>query len=163
MSARGIASSGGSLGPLVLTQVSAEERAARATFEKAEAEKRLQEAEVRLREAIAGLHKNQKVKSTYSTLFSARHPLCQHGDSCVANSVGSLCQSFMLAYGVRVGIGVLLRAFKLARKLPYYSFLDLKVGTIFIRHHVLSIPSLRGDNLTYDQCLNNIRSFSFRS
>ncbi|KAL2652112.1 hypothetical protein R1flu_020240 [Riccia fluitans] len=160
MSARGILSSEGSLGPLVLTQVSAEERAARATFEKAEAEKRLLEAEVRLREAIAELHKNQKTKATYSTLFSGRHPLCQHGESCVANSVGSLCQSFMLAYGVRVGIGVLLRAFKLARKRPYYSFLDLKLllseNNLIVREEACRTGLLFGG---FTGCYHAIRCF----
>ncbi|BBM96732.1 hypothetical protein MPTK1_1g00220 [Marchantia polymorpha subsp. ruderalis] len=160
MSARGIASNGGSLGPLVLNSISVEERAARATYEKAEAEKRLLEAEVRLREAIAELHKNQKKKATYSTLFSGRHPLCQHGDSCVANSVGSLCQSFMLAYGVRVGIGVLLRAFKLARKRPYYSFLDLKLllgeNNLIVREEACRTGLLFGG---FTGCFHAIRCF----
>ncbi|PTQ28060.1 hypothetical protein MARPO_0175s0021, partial [Marchantia polymorpha] len=151
---------GGSLGPLVLNSISVEERADRATYEKAEAEKRLLEAEVRVREAIAELHKNQKKKATYSTLFSGRHPLCQHGDSCVANSVGSLCQSFMLAYGVRVGIGVLLRAFKLARKWPYYSFLDLKLllgeNNLIVREEACRTGLLFGG---FTGCFHAIRCF----
>jgi hypothetical protein len=115
------------LGPLVLNAISPEERAARLTLEKVEAENRLKEAEARLREAIEELHFRQTGTTDASSVaFSGRHPLCQHGDSCVANAVGSLCQSFLLAYGVRVGIGVLLRAFKLVKKRPY-SVLDLKV------------------------------------
>ncbi|KAL3699817.1 hypothetical protein R1sor_017839 [Riccia sorocarpa] len=160
MSARGIWSGEESLGPIVLTQASAEQRAARATFEKVEAEKRLLEAETRLREAIAELHKNQKEKTTYSSLFSGRHPLCQHGESCVANSVGSLCQSFMLAYGVRVGIGVLLRAFKLARKRPYYSFLDLKLllseNNLIVREEACRTGLLFGG---FTGCYHAIRCF----
>lgn len=55
------------------------------------------------------------------------HPPCDHADvSCVANAIGNLCQSFLLSYGVRVGIGILLRAFKLARRKSYSSILDLK-------------------------------------
>lgn len=41
---------------------------------------------------------------------------------------GNLCQSFLLSYGVRVGIGILLRAFKLVRGHSYSSLLDLKVS-----------------------------------
>ncbi|CAM6019236.1 unnamed protein product [Sphagnum balticum] len=115
------------LGPLVLNAISPEERAARLTLEKEEAENRLKEAEARLREAIEELHFRQTGTTDASSVaLSGRHPLCQHGDSCVANAVGSLCQSFLLAYGVRVGIGVLLRAFKLVKKRPY-SVLDLKL------------------------------------
>ncbi|CAM6085969.1 unnamed protein product [Calypogeia fissa] len=109
------------------TDVYAQERAAEAAIEKAEAEKRLLEAEARLRDAIALLHKNRVETAPHSPLLSGRHPLCTHGDSCVAHSVSSLCRSFMLAYGVRLGIGVILRAFKLARKRPHYSFLNLNL------------------------------------
>lgn len=116
------------LGPLVLNPVSPEERAARSTLEKAEAAKRVKEAEARLREAIENFHDIPRgTDEGFGVAFSGRHPLCPHGDSCVANAVGSLCQSFLLAYGVRVGIGVLLRAFKLVKKRPFYTVLDLKV------------------------------------
>lgn len=55
------------------------------------------------------------------------YPLCDHADeSCVANAVGNLCQSFLLSYGIRVGIGILRRAFKLARHQSYSSIFDLK-------------------------------------
>ncbi|KAG6415994.1 hypothetical protein SASPL_123415 [Salvia splendens] len=53
---------------------------------------------------------------------------CDHADeSCVAHAVGNLCQTFLLSYGIRVGIGILLRAFKLARLKSYSSLLDIKV------------------------------------
>ncbi|CDP19846.1 unnamed protein product [Coffea canephora] len=84
------------------------------------AERRLREAEERLRDAIEELQRRQR---------SARglHPPCDHADeSCVANAIGNLCQSFLLSYGVRVGIGILLRAFKLVRRQSYSSLLDLK-------------------------------------
>lgn len=121
----------------------AQQRATLASREKESALKRLREAEARLREAIEDLHTTHAPKEDwYSCFFSSRHPLCQHYDSCIANSIGSLCQSFLLAYGVRVGIGVLLRAFKLAKNKSYHSLLDLKVrvlhnfwayqGTIFV-------------------------------
>lgn len=82
----------------------------------------MREAEERLREAIEELQRRQRT--------AARGPhsqLCDHPDvSCVANAIGNLCQSFLLSYGVRVGIGILLRAFKLARGQSYSSLLDLK-------------------------------------
>lgn len=116
------------LAPLVLAAASPQERAARFMLEKAEAESRLREAEARLRDAIEELQRKQNDSSDgFGVNFSGRHSLCPHGDSCVANAVGSLCQSFLLAYGVRVGIGVLLRAFKLVKKQPYYTVLDLKL------------------------------------
>ncbi|PSS34390.1 Transmembrane protein like [Actinidia chinensis var. chinensis] len=83
-------------------------------------ERRLREAEDRLREAIEELQRRQ---------LSARriHLPCDHADeSCVANAIGNLCQTFLLSYGVRAGIGILLRAFKLARGQSYSSLLDLK-------------------------------------
>ncbi|GFY82011.1 mitochondrial import inner membrane translocase subunit Tim17/Tim22/Tim23 family protein [Actinidia rufa] len=83
-------------------------------------ERRLREAEDRLREAIEELQRRQR---------SARriHLPCDHADeSCVANAIGNLCQTFLLSYGVRAGIGILLRAFKLARGQSYSSLLDLK-------------------------------------
>ncbi|KAL3834699.1 hypothetical protein ACJIZ3_009435 [Penstemon smallii] len=84
----------------------------------AAAELRLREAEERLKEAIEELQRRQQ---------GNLHPPCDHGDeSCVANAVGNLCQSFLLSYGIRVGIGILLRAFKLARLKSYSSLLDLK-------------------------------------
>lgn len=81
------------------------------------AERRLREAEERLREAIEELQRRPV----------AIHPPCGHADdSCVANAIGNLCQSFLLSYGVRVGVGILLRAFKLVRRQSYSSLLDLK-------------------------------------
>ncbi|CAK9188028.1 unnamed protein product [Ilex paraguariensis] len=86
----------------------------------ASAESRLREAEDRLREAIEELQRRQRRAREI-------HPPCDHPDeSCVANAIGNLCQSFLLSYGVRVGIGILLRAFKLARRQSYSSLLDLK-------------------------------------
>ncbi|KAI4383037.1 hypothetical protein MLD38_008918 [Melastoma candidum] len=91
-----------------------------------EARLRLMEAEDRLREAIEELQRRQR-----NAAACGSHPLsppCHHSpdDSCVANAIGNLCQSFLLSYGVRVGIGILLRAFKLARRQSYSSLLDLK-------------------------------------
>ncbi|OVA19806.1 Transmembrane protein 135 [Macleaya cordata] len=84
------------------------------------AERRLREAEDRLREAIEELQRRQR-------RARGLHPPCEHADeSCVANAIGNLCQTFLLSYGVRVGIGILLRAFKLARGQSYSSILDLK-------------------------------------
>ena len=91
------------------------------SFDGAAAERRLREAEDRLREAIEELQRRQRRAKML-------HPPCDHADeSCVANAIGNLCQSFLLSYGVRVGIGILLRAFKLARRKSYSSLLDLKV------------------------------------
>lgn len=88
-----------------------------------EAERRLREAEERLRDAMAELQRRQR-----SAARGSNAELCDHADvSCVANAIGNLCQSFLLSYGVRVGIGILLRAFKLARGHSYSSLLDLKV------------------------------------
>ncbi|KAL6530342.1 hypothetical protein OROHE_014695 [Orobanche hederae] len=85
------------------------------------AERRLREAEHRLKEAIAELQHRQ------SGAPESIHPPCDHADeSCIANAVGNLCQSFLLSYGIRVGIGILLRAFKLARLKSYSSLLDIK-------------------------------------
>ncbi|GMH09643.1 hypothetical protein Nepgr_011484 [Nepenthes gracilis] len=87
------------------------------------AECRLLEAEGRLREAIEELQRRQRCAAR----GDGHHPPCEHADeSCVAHAVGNLCQSFLLSYGVRVGIGILLRAFKLARGQSYSSLLDLK-------------------------------------
>ncbi|KAJ6386703.1 hypothetical protein OIU78_016604 [Salix suchowensis] len=85
-----------------------------------DAERRLLEAEARLREAIEELHGRNDVRSPY--------PPCDHGpdESCAAHAIGNLCQTFLLTYGVRVGIGILLRAFKLAKGKSYSSLLDLK-------------------------------------
>ncbi|KAK1388434.1 Mitochondrial import inner membrane translocase [Heracleum sosnowskyi] len=80
----------------------------------------IREAEDRLREAMEELERRQRRTRHL-------HPPCDHADdSCVANAIGNLCQSFLLSYGVRVGIGILLRAFKLARGHSYASLLDLK-------------------------------------
>ncbi|GER50846.1 mitochondrial import inner membrane translocase [Striga asiatica] len=85
------------------------------------AELRLREAEQRLKEAIEDLQRRQRGEP------ANLHPPCDHADeSCVANAVGNLCQSFLLSYGIRVGIGILLRAFKLARLKSYSSLLDIK-------------------------------------
>ncbi|PIN05693.1 hypothetical protein CDL12_21764 [Handroanthus impetiginosus] len=85
------------------------------------AERRLREAEQRLKEAMEELQRRQRGPQ------ENLHPPCDHADeSCVANAVGNLCQSFLLSYGIRVGIGILLRAFKLARLKSYSSLLDLK-------------------------------------
>nr|AFJ66214.1 hypothetical protein 34G24.16 [Capsella rubella] len=85
--------------------------------------RRLREAEERLRDAMAELQARQR-----SAARGSHAELCDHADvSCVANAIGNLCQSFLLSYGVRVGIGILLRAFKLARGQSYSSLLDLKM------------------------------------
>ncbi|XP_011003548.1 PREDICTED: uncharacterized protein LOC105110262 isoform X2 [Populus euphratica] len=83
-------------------------------------ERRLLEAEERLREAIEELQSRNAVRGPY--------PPCDHGpdESCAAYAIGNLCQTFLLTYGVRVGIGIFLRAFKLAKGKSYSSLLDLK-------------------------------------
>ncbi|GAA0164329.1 hypothetical protein LIER_19992 [Lithospermum erythrorhizon] len=84
------------------------------------AEMRLREAEERLREAISELQRRQ-------VRLRGEHAACEHADeSCFAHAIGNLCQSFLLSYGVRAGIGILLRAFKLLRRHSYSSLLDLK-------------------------------------
>ncbi|XP_030489338.1 uncharacterized protein LOC115705988 [Cannabis sativa] len=90
-----------------------------------DAERRLREAEDRLREAIEELQRRQRRAAACG---SPQQPPCHHAsdESCVANAIGNLCQSFLLSYGVRVGIGILLRAFKLLRGQSYSSLLDLK-------------------------------------
>ncbi|MCL7045393.1 hypothetical protein MKW94_014772 [Papaver nudicaule] len=88
------------------------------------AEDRLREAEDRLREAIEELQRKQR--RSLRGLHQCAPP-CEHADeSCIAHAIGNLCQTFLLSYGVRVGIGILLRAFKLARRQSYSSLLDLK-------------------------------------
>ncbi|KAK2638342.1 hypothetical protein Ddye_026137 [Dipteronia dyeriana] len=54
---------------------------------------------------------------------------CHHAsdEPCMANAIGNLYQSFLLSYGVRVGIGILIHAFKLARQRSYSLLLDLKL------------------------------------
>ncbi|XP_041018145.1 uncharacterized protein LOC121260367 [Juglans microcarpa x Juglans regia] len=98
-----------------------------------DAERRLREAEDRLREAIEELQRRQRKAGAARGAHQHQHhqhcPPCDHAvdePSCVANAIGNLCQSFLLSYGVRVGIGILLRAFKLARRQSYSSLLDLK-------------------------------------
>lgn len=88
--------------------------------DKDEAVKRLRNAEATLRDAIQEVQKKHKQ-------HDGQGLLCNHPDSCVANAIGNLCQSFLLAYGVRVGIGILLRAFNLAKGQSYRSILDLKL------------------------------------
>ncbi|KAK1304944.1 hypothetical protein QJS10_CPB11g00250 [Acorus calamus] len=87
-------------------------------------ERRLTEAEERLREAIEELQRRQRRLRG----LQRPCPACDHEEetSCVTNAIGNLCQSFLLSYGTRVGIGILLRAFKLARRQSYSSLLDLK-------------------------------------
>ncbi|KAK1325279.1 hypothetical protein QJS10_CPA01g02828 [Acorus calamus] len=88
-------------------------------------DRRLTEAEERLREAIEELQRRQRRLRG----LQRPCPACDHEEeetSCVANAIGNLCQSFLLSYGTRVGIGILLRAFKLARRKSYSSLLDLK-------------------------------------
>lgn len=105
------------------------------------AARRLREAEERLREAIQELHRHQHggggdgdgdgkgVDGDEEGGGGGGGGWgCGHeGESCAAHAAGNLCQSFLLSYGVRVGIGILLRAFKLARRRSYSSLLDLKV------------------------------------
>ncbi|GJN13260.1 hypothetical protein PR202_ga31612 [Eleusine coracana subsp. coracana] len=99
------------------------------------AARRLREAEERLREAIEELHRHQggggegKEGEEHHGDWGCGHD----GESCAAHAAGNLCQSFLLSYGVRVGIGILLRAFKLARRKSYGSLLDLKVSSLFPR------------------------------
>ncbi|KNA15571.1 hypothetical protein SOVF_096910 [Spinacia oleracea] len=89
------------------------------------AEIRLREAEERLKDAIEELQRRQLSRAAAAR--GPHCPPCDHpDDSCVAHAIGNLCQSFLLSYGVRVGIGILLRAFKLARGHSYSSLLDLK-------------------------------------
>ncbi|KAK9699114.1 hypothetical protein RND81_08G153600 [Saponaria officinalis] len=91
------------------------------------AERRLREAEERLKDAIEELQRRQQRRAEVAAR-GGYFPPCDHHDneSCVAHAIGNLCQSFLLSYGVRVGIGILLRAFKLARGQSYSSLLDLK-------------------------------------
>lgn len=95
-----------------------------------EAERRL-EAEELLREAIVELQRRQRL-----AVLDCPCPPCDHppDESCVAHAIGNLCQSFLLSYGVRVGVGILLRAFKLAKGQSYASLLDLKVNSFSFRH-----------------------------
>ncbi|XP_062189716.1 uncharacterized protein LOC133892783 [Phragmites australis] len=91
------------------------------------AARRLREAEERLREAIDELHRHQGGEGKEGEEGGDGEWGCGHeGESCAAHAAGNLCQSFLLSYGVRVGIGILLRAFKLARRKSYASLLDLK-------------------------------------
>lgn len=96
-------------------------------------ERRLREAEERLRDAIEELQRRQRRAAAHAYHNLHHHnnldsPPCDHGpdESCIAHAIGNLCQTFLLSYGVRVGIGILLRAFKLARRQSYSSLLDLK-------------------------------------
>ncbi|XP_008234033.1 PREDICTED: uncharacterized protein LOC103333011 [Prunus mume] len=90
-----------------------------------DADRRLREAEDRLRDAIEELQRRQRSAAARGPQHL---PPCDHAsdESCIAHAIGNLCQSFLLSYGVRVGIGILLRAFKLARRQSYSSLLDLK-------------------------------------
>ncbi|CAN6218901.1 unnamed protein product [Urochloa humidicola] len=92
------------------------------------AARRLREAEERLREAIEELHRHQggAGKGEGEEQRQGEWGCGHEGELCAAHAAGNLCQSFLLSYGVRVGIGILLRAFKLARRRSYGSLLDLK-------------------------------------
>ncbi|CAN6168189.1 unnamed protein product [Urochloa humidicola] len=92
------------------------------------AARRLREAEERLCEAIEELHRHQggAGKGDGEEQREGEWGCGHEGESCAAHAAGNLCQSFLLSYGVRVGIGILLRAFKLARRRSYGSLLDLK-------------------------------------
>lgn len=89
-------------------------------------ERRLREAEERLRVAMEELQRRHHHRGAGG---DGAVRCIHHGpdESCIAHAVGNMCQSFLLSYGVRVGIGILLRAFKLARGQSYSSLLDLKV------------------------------------
>ncbi|KAE8767615.1 hypothetical protein D1007_61002 [Hordeum vulgare] len=89
------------------------------------AARRLREAEERLREAIQELHQHHG-RDEEATKGGGWGCCVHQGESCAAHAAGNLCQTFLLSYGVRVGIGILLRAFKLARRRSYGSLLDLK-------------------------------------
>ncbi|XP_028209182.1 uncharacterized protein LOC114392296 isoform X2 [Glycine soja] len=94
-----------------------------------DAERRLREAEERLRDAIEELQRRQRRAASHAQQH--RHvdsPPCDHGpdESCLAHAIGNLCLTFLLSYGVRVGIGILLLAFKLVGGQSYSSLLDLK-------------------------------------
>ncbi|KAL0913470.1 hypothetical protein M5K25_016933 [Dendrobium thyrsiflorum] len=94
----------------------------------AAAERRLREAEERLKDAIEELqlHYARRGGGDRGSV-EGEQSACDHADeSCVAHAIGNLCQTFLLSYGVRVGIGILLRAFKLARRRSYSSIIDLK-------------------------------------
>ncbi|KAI4967752.1 hypothetical protein ZWY2020_015141 [Hordeum vulgare] len=88
------------------------------------AARRLREAE-ELREAIQELHQHHG-RDEEATKGGGWGCCVHQGESCAAHAAGNLCQTFLLSYGVRVGIGILLRAFKLARRRSYGSLLDLK-------------------------------------
>ncbi|PQM38936.1 uncharacterized protein Pyn_38527 [Prunus yedoensis var. nudiflora] len=94
-------------------------------LDSSDADRRLREAEDRLRDAIEELQRRQRSAAARGPQHL---PPCDHAsdESCIAHAIGNLCQSFLLSYGVRVGIGILLRAFKLARRQSYSSLLDLK-------------------------------------
>lgn len=91
------------------------------------AARRLRDAEERLREAIEELHRHQGGAGKGEEQREGEWGCGHEGESCAAHAAGNLCQTFLLSYGVRVGIGILLRAFKLARRKSYGSLLDLKV------------------------------------
>jgi hypothetical protein len=92
------------------------------------AARRRREAEERLREAIEELQRHQGGgDGEEGEERRGERGCCHEGESCAAHAAGNMCQSFLLSYGVRVGIGILLRAFKLARRKSYASLLDLKV------------------------------------
>jgi hypothetical protein len=105
------------------------------------AARRLLEAEERLREAIEELHRHQggsgKGDGDGEEQREGEWGCGHEGESCAAHAAGNLCQSFLLSYGVRVGIGILLRAFKLARRRSFGSLLDLKVPALVAPNRTL--------------------------
>jgi len=109
------------------------------------AARRLREAEERLREAIEELHRHQggagKGEGEGEEQRDGEWGCGHEGESCAAHAAGNLCQSFLLSYGVRVGIGILLRAFKLARRRSYGSLLDLKVPIVAPNRTITSIAA----------------------
>ncbi|KAK8963221.1 UPF0202 protein [Platanthera guangdongensis] len=93
---------------------------------------RLREAEEKLKDAI------EELQIHYARRGGGR------GDRSVGEhqAIGNLCQSFMISYGVRVGIGILLRAFKLARRRSYSSILDLKrMMAMYVASHYKNSPN----------------------
>ncbi|KAJ3678700.1 hypothetical protein LUZ60_002503 [Juncus effusus] len=106
------------------------------------AEGRLREAEERLREAIEELQLHHRRGGVETKDLHLRCDNHGPDESCVVHAVGNLCQSFLLSYGVRVGIGILLRAFKLAKGQSYSSLLDLK--DLIVREEACRVGLLFG-------------------
>ncbi|KAK3226799.1 hypothetical protein Dsin_006661 [Dipteronia sinensis] len=85
-------------------------------------EHRLRDAEELPREAIKELQGRQGSRPDAAGScpggISVSHLPCHHAidELCMANAISNLYQSSLLSYVVRVGIGILFRAFKLARR-----------------------------------------------